>query len=350
MTNIHIITYGCTANQDDSSILEGIIKYPITSLKDSDIVIINTCVVKHSTINKVMTKINSLYKKKKIIITGCLPQSQKNFCKKNFPKASLINTYNTKNINTVINNLIKNKPLHLLSIKKSSKLSLKKSEQKSIQISQGCTSNCSFCLTKLAKPLLTSEQPSKIIKEINSYKNKINLTATDLGCYGLDIKTNLPSLLKQIIKIKKPFKIRLGMMNPYYTKLYLKDLIKIYKSNKIIKFLHIPIQSGSDKVLKDMKRNHTIKDFKNIITVFRKEIPNISISTDIIVGYPTETEKDFKKTLKLIKEIKPEVLNISKFSSMPNTPASKLKQLTSQVIKKRSKELTELYNTFNFQK
>ena len=351
MANIHIITYGCTANQDDSSILEGLIKkhHKITNQQKADIIIINTCVVKHPTINKVITKIKQLYKLKKIIIAGCLPLSQEQFCKKNFPKAALINSYNTKKINRIIKDILKNKPSHLLTKPKISKLSLPKSEYRSIQISQGCNFNCSFCLTKVAKPLLISEKPSSIIKEIKSYIKKgakrINLTATDLGCYGLDIKTNLPSLLKQLINIKGQFKIRLGMMNLFYTKLYLKDLLEIYKSPKIIKFLHMPVQSGSNKILKNMNRNYSIKDFKDIINKFRKEIPNITISTDIIVGYPTETEKDFQQTLKLIKQTKPEVLNISKFSSMPNTKASKLKQLSSEIIKERSKQLTELYKT-----
>ncbi|MBU2420442.1 MAG: radical SAM protein, partial [Nanoarchaeota archaeon] len=107
--------------------------------------------------------------------------------------------------------------------------------------------------------------------------------------------------------------------------------------------LHIPIQSGSNKVLKDMQRKYNVNDFKKIIKAFRKEIPNLSVATDIIVGYPTETEKDFKETLNLLKEIKPEVLNVSKFSSIQKTKASKLKQLTSQVIKERSVKINQLF-------
>jgi tRNA A37 methylthiotransferase MiaB len=110
-----------------------------------------------------------------------------------------------------------------------------------------------------------------------------------------------------------------------------------------MKFIHIPVQSGSEKVLKDMKRIHTVENFKLIVKKFREEFDNITISTDIIVGYPSETEEDFQKTLDLIKEIKPEVINISKFSSRFGTQASKLKQLASQVIDERSIRLNELY-------
>jgi tRNA A37 methylthiotransferase MiaB len=132
------------------------------------------------------------------------------------------------------------------------------------------------------------------------------------------------------------------MANPEHVKKYYKDLINIFKDKKIIKFLHLPVQSGSDKVLKDMKRDYTIKEFKKIVKEFRKEIPNICISTDIIVGYPTETEEDFKKTIELIKNLRFEVINVSKFASRPKTYASKLKQLQSQVIKERSKKISEI--------
>ena len=110
-----------------------------------------------------------------------------------------------------------------------------------------------------------------------------------------------------------------------------------------MKFLHIPVQSGSEEVLKHMFRIHTVKNFREIVFEFRNEFPNITISTDIIVGYPTETEEDFQKTLDLMNEIKPEVMNISKYSSRSGTRASKLKQLNSEIIKDRSVRLTELY-------
>jgi len=129
------------------------------------------------------------------------------------------------------------------------------------------------------------------------------------------------------------------MMNPAGI-VFLNELVEVYKSNKIIKFLHIPVQSGSDKVLREMGRKHDVEKFKRIVRKFRKEIPEINISTDIIVGYPTETEEDFTKSLNLVKEIRPEVLNISRFSARPGTKAANLKQLKTEEIKNRSRRLT----------
>lgn len=179
----------------------------------------------------------------------------------------------------------------------------------------------------------------------------IYLTSQDNGCYGFDKKTNLAKLLKELLKFKGNYKIRVGMINPWYLMKFIDEMIDVYKDERVIKFLHIPVQSGSNKVLKEMKRGGNVDDFKKIFFKFRKEFPrqkfsDSTIATDIIVGYPTETEADFEKTLNLIKEIKPEVLNISSFSSRPRTEASKLKQLPSEIIKKRTRELNEVYRKY----
>lgn len=354
MVKIYIETYGCAANQDDTSIIKGLLKkenYTLTDdVKKANIIIVNTCIVKGKTESKVISKLKKFiedYPNKKLIIAGCMPEAEYEICKKIAPKASLINTQHLKDITKIIKN--KNKILKFLGKSKENKLNLPKitkyKDIVNIQIAEGCLSNCYFCITKLAKGNLHSFPKEDIIKEIKlrlkqGYK-RINLTSTDNSCYGLDINTNLPSLLKDIIKIKGDFKVRIGMMNPNYAKRYLKNLIKIYKSKKVIKFIHLPIESGSNKVLKDMNRNYKVKDFIKIVKKFRKEIPDINISTDIITGYPSESKEDFNKTIELIKKIKPEVLNISKFTPRPKTEASKLKQLPSQIIKERSKKLSE---------
>ncbi len=356
MKTVYIESYGCFANQDNESIMKGLLVkegFKITNKESkADIIIINTCVVKGSTSSKMISRIR-YFKDRNLIISGCMPESEAKLCKKLAPNASLINTFHITDTIKAVKSLLNKKPIDLLGKRKEILLDLPKIENKRviIQISQGCNSYCSFCETKLAKGVLISFPKEKIIKEI---KNKIksghkiiNLTATDTGCYGLDIKTDLPSLLKSIIKLKGNFKIKIGMMNPEHVIKYLDELIEIYKDNKIIKFIHIPLQSGSDKVLKEMNRSYTIKQYKTIVNKFRKKIFNVHIITDLIVGYPLETEKDFKETLKIVKELKFNVINISKFSPRPGTKASKLKQLTSQEIKKRSVLLHNLLHNLH---
>jgi MiaB/RimO family radical SAM methylthiotransferase len=171
---------------------------------------------------------------------------------------------------------------------------------------------------------------------------EIWITSQDNGCYGLDTNTNLPELLKQITKINGRFFIRVGMMSPTFVKIFTKELVEAYKSEKIFKFLHLPVEAGSDRVLKLMKRGYKTKDFLNIVKEFRKKFPLLTLATDIIVGFPGEKTKDFEMTVKLIKEVKPDVVNISKFGVRPGTEAEKMRQLPYKVVKKRSARLTQI--------
>ncbi|MBL7148014.1 MAG: tRNA (N(6)-L-threonylcarbamoyladenosine(37)-C(2))-methylthiotransferase [Nanoarchaeota archaeon] len=356
MVKIDVIVYGCTASKDEGNIIKGLITkegYKLTKyIKFADVIVIVSCIVKSQTESRIRAKIKEIqlkYPNKKLIVAGCMPEAMTKECRKLAPDAPLINTFNTNKIVDVIKNLLKNKRTEFLGKGKESKLNLVKVHEKeaNIQIAQGCRNRCSFCLTKFAKGDLVSYPEEDIINEIKNLVKKnykrINITSTDNSCYGFDIGTNLVNLLKKIVKVKGDFKVRVGMMNPGHILNFLDELIEVYKDDKIIKFLHIPIESGSDKILKDMGRGYNVKDFKKIVKRFRKEIPNINISTDIIVGFPTEDEKDFNQTLDLIKEVKPEVLNISKFGPRPGTKAAKMKQLKSEIIKDRSRRLTKLY-------
>jgi MiaB-like tRNA modifying enzyme len=232
------------------------------------------------------------------------------------------------------------------------KLNLPKKPQNQLisihQISEGCLGNCNYCKTKLAKGKLFSYPKEEILKSIESdLQNKakeIWLTSQDNASYGLDKeKQELPELLKEILNLKHNFKLRLGMSNPNYVLPILEELIEVYKNKKMYKFLHIPIQSASDSVLESMNRKYKIKEVEKIITRFQKEFPEGVIATDIIVGYPTETDEDHKKNLDFIEKYKPDVLNISKFSSHKQTPAGKLKTLKNSIINKRTSEIMELH-------
>jgi len=197
--------------------------------------------------------------------------------------------------------------------------------------------------------MLKSYMPSSIIERIkedvkNGFK-EFWITSQDNACYGFDIGTNLAELLSAIVKIEGKFFVRVGMMNPVHLirrRELLEKLVQVFKNEKIFKFVHLPVQSGSNKVLRDMNRGHTIEEFLEVVDFFKKEIPEITIETDIIVGYPTETEEDFEKTINLLKTLEPDVVNISRFFPRPKTPAEKLKQLPIEVVNERSRRVHEL--------
>jgi MiaB-like tRNA modifying enzyme len=350
----YIETYGCSANQNNSEILAGLLTrngfIVIQDAKLADIIIINTCIVKGPTEQKMRSAIQ-LYKNKKLIVCGCMPDVEAKIIKGIAPKASILGTHHFSDIIKVVRKTIEGERVEEISKNDEVKLCRPKVPRNRIiginQISEGCLGNCTYCYARLAKGKLFSYPKDLIIKsiqnDIDSGAKEIWLTSQDCASYGLDKgKRELPELLSGILKLKGKFFIRLGMMNPNNVKPMLNKLIECYKDKKMFKFLHVPLQSGSDKVLEDMDRKYKVKDFLEIAEKFRKEFPEMLISTDIICGYPTETEEDFQMTLDLMKRVKPNIINTSKFWAMPKTFASRLKQLNSEVIKQRSTRLSFL--------
>jgi len=344
MSKLFVKTYGCTLNKKDT---ENVVKEhnfteEFSEIKKADYIFINTCGVKEQTQTKILNFLKKLNENKipqeKIIIFGCLVNIDKEALVSEMPNAKYFKVSEKEKIESIINNIENNK-------------SSNKKNTQTIILSNGCLGNCYYCAVKFARGKLESKPIEKIIKEIeysvNEEKSKeILLTSQDNGCYGFDINENLNTLLKKIIEIKGDFKIRVGMANPQHLKIIINELIEIYKNEKIYKFLHIPIQSGSNKVLKEMNRYYTIEDVYDIIEKFKKEIPDISIGTDIIVGYPTETENDFQETIDFIKKIKPNFINLSRFGMRKNIEAKKYKDLISRTKKERSRKVTKIFEDY----
>ena len=352
-------SYGCTANHNSTEIMKGLVRqagFNITSnLNYADLIIINSCIVKEPTEEKIRRRIQDLLKdKKRIILAGCMPRlnREKLFSNNLF----LLDTSQTKNLINLIQDIYSNayEEGKYLQHRNEIKLNLPKiSKEKLIgitQISEGCLGKCAYCITRFAKGKLFSYPQEEIIKSVKSDLDagakEIWITSQDCANYGNDDgKHSLPELLNEILLIKNNFHLRLGMCNPDNVLKILPELIELYKNKKMFKFLHVPVQSGSNKILKSMKRNYSKEDFLKIIYAFKKEFPEIHISTDVIVGFPGETEDDFQQTFDLVKEIKPETINVSKFWPRPKTLAEKMQpQIDSETKKQRAIKILKLHN------
>jgi threonylcarbamoyladenosine tRNA methylthiotransferase CDKAL1 len=352
---VYMESYGCSANQADGEMMLGLLKNYgfdiVDSPEESDINIINTCVVKSPTENRMKYRIKKLCSlKNQLVVAGCMPKTSRKIIEKIAPKASLLGPDSIeKVVDVTVATLSGNKIVFLKDLKKP-KICLPRLRKNPVidicEISTGCLGNCSFCEVKFVKGKLFSYPIDLILKEIKSSLNgdckEIWITSQDCGCWGFDRKLALPELLNKICEIEKKFFVRVGMMNPTHIKDMVNYIIDSYKSEKIFKFLHLPIQSGSDFILEKMHRDYSVGDFRKIVKGFRKEFSCLTLSTDIIVGFPEETEQDFKKTIDLMKEIKPNIVNISKFGSRPGTKAAKMKQLLAKVINERSKKLMKI--------
>jgi MiaB/RimO family radical SAM methylthiotransferase len=172
---------------------------------------------------------------------------------------------------------------------------------------------------------------------------EIQLCAQDTAVYGTDISITLLDLIERFGSVKGDFMMRIGMMNPASVMRNKESILAAFQNDKVFKFLHLPVQTGSDPMLEAMGRHHTVAEFENLVAEFRKRFPNMSLSTDIIVGFPGETDEDFRKSVELIGRVEPDIVNITRFSSRPGTKAHSMRpRVPSRIAKDRSRLLTEL--------
>ena len=357
MANIFVQTFGCSANFAEGEIIKGLLSDSnhniIQAKEEADVIILNICTVKgNQNALKEIKKTNQDFPETKLIIAGCIPLDIIPEVRKIAYDVSFINTHNINQIITVVEEALADNPIEILTKTNLERINLPRIRHNPIvgiiPISNGCDSACTFCSVKFIKGNTKSYAPETIINELKQCIidgcKEIWLTSQDTGCYGHDINTNIVELLKKIIQVQGDFKIRLGMANPKHIKNYYKELVEIYKSNKMFKFLHIPVQSGSDFILEKMRRDHTAQDYIRIIDYFRTQIPEMTFSTDIICGFPGETREMFEQTLELIKITKTDVVNISRFSARERTLAEKMPDQISEAEKKqRSTELTNIF-------
>ncbi len=361
MAKIWIEAYGCSASFADSEMISGLVVNGGHTLasnsKDADLNVIVTCSVKDATADKMIHRIKNL-KSKPLIVAGCLPKAEKETVEKFSPKASLLGPTSIGKALDVIGSTLRGiKRIEISDLDKP-KIGLPKVRLNPavgiIEIASGCMSDCTFCQTKLAKGDLQSYRVGDIVRQVKSEITdgcvEVWLTSTDNGCYGFDIGSSLPELINKVSEIPLEFMIRVGMMNPMYLPRIKKDLLNSYESNKVFKFLHVPVQSGSDRVLKNMKRGHTSKTFLEADKEFREKFGKFTLSTDIIVGFPTETEDDFLDTVRLLEETRPDIVNLSRYSARPGTKASKMKQIDVQEVKRRSKIVFDLIKKIAYER
>lgn len=224
-----------------------------------------------------------------------------------------------------------------------------------VNIEEGCLDACTYCSTRLVKGALQSAPPDSIVRKVSrkveSGAKEIFLTGQDTSCYGFDLKTNLAELLQRIVsRVPGDYRIRLGMGNPRHVLRYLDDLLDTFEDGHLYKFVHIPVQSGSDRILKEMNRRHTKDDFLKIAAAFRERFPDLNLGTDIIVAFPGESRKDFEESVELVKASRPSICNITRFVPREGTKAFAFRNgVPKEERHARSAELSEIFQRIAFE-
>ncbi len=347
--NVYLEVYGCTANKSDAAIIKGLVhRNPnnklVDLLQDADIVVIVTCTVIATTEQRMLHRMRVLRKTgKPVIVTGCMASVQSERILSVLPDATLVPPH----------------MIHTLFFQYGQKEKTGQFQEKPrspkffdsliapISISEGCRFSCSYCITHFARGLLNSFPISALLKDVTMALHQgckeIQLTAQDTASYGYDTNSSLSGLLGSLSKIEGEYRIRVGMMNPRSVNNQIDDIANALNNPHIYRFLHLPVQSGDDCILRLMERCYTVKEFVGIVRQFREIIPNVTIATDVIVGFPSETEEQFKATMELLLSIRPDIVNITRFSARPNTVAKVMKgRIPTEIVKDRSKRLSVL--------
>ncbi len=352
---IYIETYGCQSNVSSSETIAGLLAdagHQIVPFDSADVVILNTCALQLSTENKILRRLSELnMQRKRALVMGCLTEIIKEKIEEVAPSASIAAVSSTGHVVEILEKMelntrvlrFKDKPIQMIS---SPKLRINP-YLAIIPISDGCSDNCTFCIDAITRGILISNVPDQIIREAQSAiangAKELHLVAQDVASYGTDIGVRLPALLRKLTSIPGEFKIKLGPMNPASVIPILKDLILAYNHPKIYKYAEIPVQSGSNKILADMKRKYTAEQFKAIVAEFRKSYSNITIATDAIIGFPGESDEDFGKTVSLLNDVKPDVIKAYNYSVRPLTKAASMEgQIPSWKIKNRADEIKSI--------
>ncbi|WP_407391885.1 tRNA (N(6)-L-threonylcarbamoyladenosine(37)-C(2))-methylthiotransferase [Methanobrevibacter sp.] len=354
---VYIESYGCTFNQADGQIIAGILQENdveiVDTIDNADIIIVNSCYVKLPTENRIIHRIQKLqeeYPDKKIIVGGCMVEIDPEKLEKIGPNCSWIGPHQLNKAYDVVNATYCGDVIREYGFSKESKVGVPKLVDDTlihiIQICEGCLGSCSFCCTRFARGPLNSYPISDIVAEakeaIENGACEIQLTAQDTAAFGRDSGEKLSTLIKEVANLDGDFRVRVGMMHPKNILNDVDEIIDAIKHPKVYNFIHLPVQSGSDKVLKDMRRGHTIEQYLEVVSKFKNEIPDLTLAVDIIVGYPTESDDDFDLTVKLLEEIKPSLIHLSKYQHRKGALSSSLREIPPKVMKKRSKFLSEI--------
>ena len=338
---VHLETFGCSASQAAAETMAGIIRsagHDLVSAEEADVYICNTCTVKYTTEQKILYQIRRFGEAgKEVIVTGCMPEVQSDLILNADPEAVIVGVNAVSKIRDALSvteaRLCRKRsagietvgadtagadaagagaadarpsPVRLFSEKPEGFLNMPKIRYNEnihiCQISTGCNFSCSYCIVSLARGRLISFPPEEIVADIRSAVEEgcreIWITSQDDSQYGMDFRKGspyeglrLPGLLRMIAEIPGNFKIRVGMMNPFSVMPILDDLIEAFKSPKIYKLLHLPIQSASESVLETMNRRHKMSDTALIIEKFREAFPEISSAVLSVSIYDSEEQE-----------------------------------------------------------
>ena len=283
---------------------------------------LNVCTVKgNGTALKLLQQAITTFPQVPVFITGCAPKDFQEEARKISDKVTFTSLKALESLDSIAPKGLQN---DIRILRQSPFVGI-------VNIEEGCLDACAFCSTKLVKGRLQSQPEDAVVDQVRRLVDdgclEIQLSGQDCACYGFDTGTNLANLTQKIlVQVPGNYKIRLGMGNPRHILGYKDALLECFQDERLYQFLHVPVQSGSERVLQLMNRKHSVEDFRNFALELQEKFPLFTLSTDLIVGFPGETDDDFQETLDLLKETRPTVCNITRFVARKGTVAARIEK------------------------
>ena len=362
-----VITYGCQMNVNESAKMKQILQTMgyeiIEDIDDSDLVFLNTCTVREGAAVKVYGKLGDLKRLKEqkngkmiIGVTGCLAQEVRDEFIKKTPYVDLVlGNQNIGRIPDIIERIEKGEDVHVVMVEDEDELPQRVDADfgddivASISITYGCNNYCTFCIVPYVRGMERSVPLHEIVKDVKKYTEKgyreILFLGQNVNSYGSDLADdtdNFAKLLRESAKIEGDFWIKYVSPHP---KDFTDEVIEAIADNSKARMLHLPLQSGSTKILNAMNRGYTKEEFITLAKKIKEKIPDIGLTTDIIVGFPGETEEDFQDTMDVVNEVGFENAFMFMYSKRSGTPAATMEeQVDEQVKSERLQQLMRLQN------
>ena len=344
---VYVEAYGCTQNYGEARLIQEALAgvgHTVTPTEaDADAHVLVTCTVVETTERRMVRRMRELAAHEKpLVVAGCMAAAQRDLVQGVVPRALLLPPRKWPQI------------VDLLGAGTACGDRAAEVETEGfgwhdaiVPIAQGCAGRCTYCITRVARGRVASYSVERLIAQVRRHVDRgareIKLTGQDTAAYGLDTGTSLARLVEAVVAVPGEFRVRVGMADPLTVLPIVDDLIDAYASEKVFKFLHLPVQNGDDAILEAMKREYTVAEFEAIARAFRRAYPELTLSTDVIVGFPGETEEQFEATMNLVRRVRPDIVNVTRFSPRAGTPAAAMaNQVVGWRVKERSRRLTRL--------
>lgn len=370
MKSYYIYTYGCQMNESDSERLahqlESVGYVPTEDVDSSDLIILNTCCVRETAENKIYGRIGELKHLKEknknliIAITGCMAQKNQADMFKRAPHIDIVlGTHNIQHINEMVKEVQRTKKRQVNVVMDNTVLPELAAKPNGtffawVPIMNGCNKFCTYCIVPHVRGREISRPVEAIVKDVRELGEKgfkeITLLGQNVNSYGLDFKdgTDFGTLVDALDGIPGIERIRYMTSHPQDMTKGMVDALG--RSSNIVTQLHLPVQSGSDNILKRMNRHYSVEEYKDLLQYCRERIGGVTITTDIIVGFPGETEEDFQQTLQLLKDVRYDMAFTFIYSKRSGTPAAEFEEQVPEEVKRvRLQALMDVQNEISLE-